>query len=235
MQILAVCLVDDCIEYGGASAQKYIQQMIPLFLSNMDSDNNVLRQCSTYGIAQSLRFAPTICAPSLSTLVPKLMAFVTNPASQEEENEGARENAVYALGTVYHNRQYRTVSWGGVEPSQLTSLWLQSLPLRADEQEAKTANSQLCDMVENGDLNVAGENYGNLAHLLRIISDVFLDPSVSSSTSNQSNSMAHFSTLERMKTIVRQVVSTGGLSQEVIARSMQSLSLVQQQALQQVI
>lgn len=202
----------------------------------MDSDNNVLRQCSTYGIAQSLRFAPAICAPVLSVLVPKLMAFVTNPVNKEEDNEGARENAIYALGTIYHNRAYRTVSWGDVQPSQLTALWLQSLPLRADEQEAKVAHTQLCDVIESGDLNVADDNYGNLAHLLRIISDVFLDPSSGNAPSSPSgsNSLAHFATLERMRTIVKQVVGTGGLSQEVISRSMASLSLVQQQALQQV-
>jgi len=216
--------------------------MIPLFGANMDSDNGVLRQCSTYGIAQSLRFAPTICAPFLSILVPKLMSFVTSPANQEEENEGARENAIYALGTIYHNRSYRSVSWGGIEPTQVTALWLQSLPLRADEQEAKVAHTQLCDVIENGDINIAYNNYTNLAHLLRIISDVFLDPSSSSQSttptafpSDGSNSLAHHSTLTRMRTIVKQVVSTGGLSQEIISKSMQSLSLLQQQALQQVL
>lgn len=219
--------------------------MIPLFNANMDSGNCVLRQCSTYGIAQSLRFAPQICGPFLSALVPKLMAFVINPVNLEEENEGAKENAIYALGTIYHNRLYRSVSWGGIEPSQLTSLWLQNLPLRADEQEAKVAHTQLCDVIENGDINISDENYGHLTHLLRIISDIFLDPSTGTTAGTStlyvptalggSNSLAHYSTLDRMRTIVKQVVTTGGLGQEIINRSMQSLTLVQQQALQQVI
>ena len=96
-------MVDDVIEFGGASAHKYIPQMIPIFLHNFHSTNHILRQCSTYGLAQSLRYAPTICMNYLPTIVPALMDFVNNSnkllrEEEKEDNEGAIENAIYALG-----------------------------------------------------------------------------------------------------------------------------------------
>lgn len=234
LQILAVCMVDDAIEFGGHGAHKYVEQMIPIFINNLASDDNVLRQCSSYGIAQSLRFAPDVCMQYMHIVVPALMAFVNNPSSKEEDNLGATENAIYALGTVYHNQKYKAVSWGGVDALQVASLWLESLPLRADESEAKIAHSQLCDAIEKGDMTIVGDNYKNLSQLLRVIAEVFIDlsPSQNGTGPMLSCSLAHSSTIQRMQTIVRQVVGQGGLSSDLLARSLQSLSVIQQQVIQ---
>lgn len=242
-------MVDDAIEFGGKSAHKYCNQMMPIFLHNIESTNNVLRQCSTYGIAQSLRFAPNMCLQHVKSTVAALIDLVNQPDSRSEENEGATENAIYALGMIYHIKLYRTVSWGPIEPYQLASLWLQSLPLRADVQEAKVAHNQLCDALESGDAIVYGENYTNISQIFRIIADIFLD-TINSSTkqsiedvsmdkidtsmllSGISGSLAHSSTIARMQTILRQIISTGGLNNEFLVRSMQNLSSIQQRVIQ---
>ena len=225
VQILAICAVDDAIEFGGVLSHKYIQQLLPLFLNNMKAEDNVLRQCSIYGIAQSLRFAPEICLPLIPTLVPALMAFVALPNSRDEDNEGATENAVYALGTIYHNRKYREASsWGGYDAPSIAALWLQNLPLRADEVEAKVAHNQLCDYIESGDKAILGDNYSNLGQLLRIIADVFIDM--------PSSSLAHSSTIVRMRTIIQQIIGPeAGLKPDFLAFSLKNLTSVQQQVL----
>ena len=156
------------------------------------------------------------------------------------------------------------MSWGGIDSTQVTSLWLQNLPLRADESEAKIAHAQLCDAIESGDMKIMGENnYQNLTHLLRIMSEIFIDLSetfptqknvnllisiptqLSSNNNNNTNnnelstSLAHSSTIYRMQTIVRQVVgsvgSNSGLNQDILNKAMQTLSTVQQQIIQSVL
>ena len=49
VQVVAVCMVDDLIEFGGVGAHKYIPQSLDIFLGNLQSDHPVLRQSSAYG------------------------------------------------------------------------------------------------------------------------------------------------------------------------------------------
>jgi hypothetical protein len=98
IQVVAICMIDDIIEFGGVNAHKYIPQTLDIFLSNISSDHPVLRQSSVYGIAQSIRFAPELCAGQLHDIVSALVCVVTSEEAKEEENEGTTENALFALG-----------------------------------------------------------------------------------------------------------------------------------------
>ncbi len=118
-------------------------------------------------------------------------------------------------------------------------MWLQGLPLRADELESKLACVQLCDGVERGDALIVGESYRNVAHVLRVMADIFIAAAATTSPSavvagpvsaDEEACLVHPSTLVRMQGIVRQML-TGGVSQDML----QSLTLEQQQALQRVL
>jgi hypothetical protein len=213
LQIVAVCLIDDAIEFGGAEAHKYIPQGLVTFSRGMMSEDLVLKQSSVYGIAQAVRSAPLIVAPHLDTLVPQLIAIVSDPDASEEENEGITENGLFALGSILTSSGCRSHPWGGVLPAQIASFWLKGLPLRTDDQTAKIANSQLCDIVEKGDPAVLGEGYSNMPELMRIFSEVLMASPVSDGSRgevkdgewSEENCLAHPITIRRMQSLVRQL------------------------------
>ena len=53
LQAVGVCLIDDAVEFGGEAAAKYVPQALAAFARGMQqTDDAVLRQSATYGIAQ---------------------------------------------------------------------------------------------------------------------------------------------------------------------------------------
>lgn len=200
----------------------------------MSAQHQVLRQSSVYGVAQAVRKSPESCFRLLDTIVPTLVACINSPHAKEEDYEGTTENAIFALGIICNSSAYRQagrVAWGGVDAQMVAGVWLQGLPLRADELEAKIAHSQLCDGIERGDELIIGESYRNLSILLRIIAEILLEisPEVGWSAGCQ---LANASTLERMQNIVKQFLgSPGGLPVEFVQASLAPLTVEQQQVL----
>ena len=230
LQIIAVCLIDDAIEFGGEAAMKYVPHALTSFCRGMRSDDSVLRQSSVYGMAQSARMAPQAIGPILETLMPQLVTLISDPTAGDEENVGVTENGLFALGTILHNPAYRTHSWGQVLPGVVGSIWLKGMPLRADEQEAKMSNSQLCDLAEKGEEAVLGSNYCNLPELLRIFSEVLLATSPSLVKDNETvHTLAHPETVQRMRTLSRQLLQS--CSADVIKHAYSNLTTAQQEAL----
>lgn len=113
-QVVAICMIDDIIEFGGVEAHKYIPQTLDTFLANLSSDHPVLRQSSAYGIAQAIRFAPELCAGQLSEIVSALMDVVACDEAKEEENEGTTENALFALGIILLCDYVMTCGFSGI-------------------------------------------------------------------------------------------------------------------------
>ena len=222
LQVVAICMVDDAIEFGGASAHKYIAQSLTILLNNCcNSEHLALKQCSMYGIAQIARQAPQLFAQNFSALVQMLISVVTDPATKEDEDhEGIVENAIFALGSICSNPFYRSIPWGTIDINQVTSMWLEALPLKTDEQVCKIANKQLCDLLENVDTIVYGQGYCNLPQLLRILAE------------NLSNSdvVQHPSSVQRMQGIIRQMVLK--ISQVQLQAAFSTLSQQQYQTLQ---
>lgn len=206
LQIMAVCMIDDAIEFGGSSAHKYIPQSLQVFANNLSSGNNLLRQCSSYGIAQAARVAPNVFAQYLPTLMPLLVQTVSHPAASEEDNEGNTENCLFALGAVCTNPVYRdsSINWSGagITINEVASLWLKGLPLKAEEAEAKCAHHQLCNAIESSDGVIVGDSYANAYEILRIISDILLY-----SSDSPELAIAHCDTLERMRFIAKSVMT----------------------------
>ncbi len=241
LQIIAVCLVDDAIEFGGAAALKYIPTLLPALLRNIASPDHVLRQCSVYGIARAVYGAPEQVAQQLSTVLSTLVGFAQDPAAEEEENEGSKENAVFAIGTVACEPVYRAAvsACSGVSVSQLASLWLANLPLRADEKEAKTACRQLCDAVERSDAVVTGENFSNLQEILRVIAEVFSTHLLIRQAASAQQiaidesaptPLAHPLTIERLKGVVKHLTG-GAVNSQQLQSAFGALTPEQQDAL----
>eukprot|EP01032_Pedospumella_encystans_P019768 gene19768-22474_t len=175
LQIVAVYLVDDVVEFGGVSAHKYIPSLVSTFLHNAKSTNKLLRQCSVYGLAKAILAAPHLLIPHLGVVTAGLIDVLNTCAEPEEgeevpeedeedesggDNEGTFENAVFALGTLGCDPRYRDAiaAMGAGSVEHLVSTWLQRLPLRTDETQAKAASKQLCDAIERNDAYVLGQD-----------------------------------------------------------------------------
>eukprot|EP01038_Epipyxis_sp_PR26KG_P010303 gene10303-13849_t len=212
LQAIAVCLIDDAIEFGGNSSQKYIPTLIPVLLNNFNSDHLILKQSSVYGVAKACSVAPTIIASMLDQVLPAFINVLNDPQASDEDNEGTTENATFAIGIICSNPIFRAViqsSNNNINLNELAGEWMKKLPLRADEQEAKAAHLALCDMVEKNDLFITDNN---LSDILRIFAEILSTASANESTSGQSiddekMNLAHPVTLQRMQSILKQLAA----------------------------
>ena len=172
---IACCMIDDALEFGGPAASKYVPHALSIFTSNLTSDNLVLRQCSGYGIAQITKLhAEAFVQSDVASVVSALVALVNRPDARDEDNIGGTENALFALGTIATIPSYRALPQQTM--AHVTSMWLQGMPLREDETEAKWATLHLASACESWDASVlGGAACANLPHVLRIIAEVMID------------------------------------------------------------
>jgi hypothetical protein len=245
LQIAAVCLVDDVIEFGGSAAGKYVSQLLPYLVSNLSSSNNVLCQCSAYGLAAAVRSHPSICSASVAQIAPALQALIASPKMQDDDCIGCLDNAIFALGSMCVNNTYQTTL--GSHISTVVSVYLSHLPLTADEHQAKSAHRELCAAVESGDACILGDALCNVPDILRVFADVLIheEQRVHAQASNTSGSapdededgdetlcIAHPVTLQRIRAIIKSLVaSPDAVCSQICNRAFAALNSDQQSAL----
>lgn len=217
LQIMASCLIDDCIEFGGASAQKYIPNVANVFLMNSQAENEVLRQCSMYGLGVATKVAPEIMLNVVPPLVACFVTTIIHPEANEDDNLGITENAVFGLGNLLTFPQYREAvkQQGNNFPlANLTKLWVSKLPLKLDEMESKSSTKNLCDLLERQDeIFFADSSMSCLVDILRIFAESFYSAQAKSQHQSQLGDddhvvvYAHVNTIHRMERLLQQLKS----------------------------
>lgn len=226
LQILGICILDDVIEFGGRAALKYVPNMLSLFTSCLStSGHSVVRQSSAYGIAQCARKATEIFAQHLSTVVPLLMSSLGVIDAKDEDNFGTIENIVFALAIIYNTPVYRSFDWG-VAPAAVAAEWIQHLPLRADEVEAKVTHHQFCECIEKLDAHILGEGQTNLNVVLRVVADIFV---ATEESGEDSYPLMFAVTQSRLANVLRQISTA--MPPNAFQSCMQCLSAEQQAAM----
>lgn len=232
LQFMAVCLIDDVIEFGGASAHKYIPQCLQVFAANLrNSEHTVLKQPSAYGIAVASRVAPQVFAQSIEMMLQTILPIVSSPtaaARVDTDEEGTIENCLFTIGTICTNPVYRSITMPASCPTmaQLAQLWLGGLPLIADGIEAKTTQHDLCAALECNDQVILGANFSNLPVIIRVIADILVAHFVGD---NQGGLTVHPATLPRLTAYVK-----GVLSNPAVAPVVSSLTATQQEVFQKI-
>jgi hypothetical protein len=219
LQVIAICMIDDAIEFGGEGAVKYISASLDIFTNNIKSDHLVVKQCSVYGISQIAKVAPELFSQKLSEVLPQLMAVITSPDARDEDNEGIFENVIFTLGVICTLPYYRSVPLANTNLSQVTSMWLSALPLKTDEVTSKTNNTYLCDMIERNDNILYDESFTNLGELLRIFAEIFIS---NAENVNNQDIEHHPDTILRMKNIIKNMSQT--VSSDKLTLAMANLS-----------
>lgn len=240
LQIVAVYLVDDVVEFGGAAAHKYISMLVPTFMHNAKSQNTLLRQSSVYGLAKALLVAPPLLCANLGPIIASLIEVLNDcaePESDEEgeggegDLEGTFENAVFALGTIASGLGYRdaVVAMGPGSVEHLMTTWLVRLPLKTDEAQAKLASKQLCDCIERNDPFIIGKDGANLPEILRTLAETLQSSHVAGADAQV---MAHPVTLGRIQNIVKTFRNSGN---PAVGQAVSALSPELQQVLNSVV
>lgn len=157
----AICMIDDIIEHCGQPAQ----ELVPVFLNHLvagleDSSASVI-QASAYGIGVCAEKCGAAFDPFCQQALEKLVHLINVSATVDDEQVGAaRDNAVSAVSKIILFRE------GSVDAAKLWSLWLTWLPLQSDVLEARDVHARLISLVESGNANVLGPDYGNLPLIL---------------------------------------------------------------------
>ena len=281
MQIITTCLIDDILEYGYTEQDSsnpnpnsnpntpvlldtnQLQTICTHFIHALSSKNLLLKQSSSYGLAQMLTNYPSLfmntsnttattttatnsnsASSNMNNLLGSYMTCCSHPQSKDDDYIGITENCIYSLGLLlikYRGILDDMMSNGSVKNEsiiQMTRLWLQSLPLQADEKESKCSMNYLCDMLEQCDALIlsnittttnttnttggAAQSYENLEMIFIILAKSlivynksithpvgnFQEDSTSTSTSN--GFILHILTYQRIINIIKLYIGCNG-------------------------
>lgn len=171
----AICLFDDCVEHcGNEAASQYAPTLlhgIMGVLSRGDAAHKDLLQPAIYGIAQLSRHAPSnVMAQHIQTIVHFLLA-ITN-CSKEEAGDDIYliEVAVSALVSLTLFGPFTDLKYASRET--LTTRFLSHLPIQQDDDEAKVCHAGLCDLIENGSVDLTANAIKVTQIVGQILSDV---------------------------------------------------------------
>ena len=171
-RVSAVCLFDDCVEHcGEAAAAKFAPMLIGGVLAGLDDrtsgQDDDLKQASIYGVAQMARYAPpAVLSPHIQVILNNLCSVADGP-KQNANNLAIFENAVSALASLLLIGKAPFKASNFVKDDTAMKVFLSSLPLHEDPDEAKICHSGLCDLVEQARIKIDSE----YQQLVRIIGE----------------------------------------------------------------
>lgn len=183
LNFCAMCTFADLVEWCGEGAHKYADNMMPCLLLNLNSDYELMRQCSLYTVGQLAVSAPAILVRQnvLDTCMKGVMSVMSGTDAMDEDNINATENAISTMGKLLlHVAPLQAASSSpGTTAGAAGSYWkawMQKLPLREDMQEAKWCNATLAAAVAGGDAAImgGGQPPANLPLALLKLSDALV-------------------------------------------------------------
>jgi len=166
--VAAMCLFDDTVEHcGSEAAVKYspaLLQGVMVVLSEPSKYDKDLVQAAVYGIAQMSRYAPKSVLSSNMQIIVHQLGQLTQE-NKEDAGDGIYlyEIAISALASLVLFGPFTDLKF--VNRNAITDVFLRSLPLEQDEDEAKICHAGLCILIENGfiDLQVEAPRITSIA------------------------------------------------------------------------
>jgi len=162
------CIYDDVIEYGGQGRSTYRQVFLEPLLTHVRDEYPEVRQAAAYGVGLlALKGGPEfaeICARALPFL-----AEAINKTDSRETEEGieATENAISAVAKIL---KYNSSAF---DPSAVIPSFIEWLPVWEDAEELPYIYDYFCDLVEQNNPLVLGENNSKLHRVFEIILHTF--------------------------------------------------------------
>jgi len=173
--VAAMCLFDDVVEHcESKAAETYspiLLQGVMMVMSDPSKCDRDLVQAAVYGIAQMSRYAPSSnLSSSMQVIVQQLLSITQG--NKEDMGDGVYlyEIAVSALASLVLFGPFTDLKY--VNRSAVTEVFLKSLPLEQDEDEAKICHAGLCSLIENGFIDIQAEAPRIISIAGSILSDV---------------------------------------------------------------
>ncbi|KAL0056152.1 hypothetical protein WJX82_008212 [Trebouxia sp. C0006] len=211
---VGICIMDDIMEHTQEGANKYAFQILPLLLDGCRSPEASIRQSALYGLGSVAEHRPQLFQAVAQDALTRIMAVITAPNSRDDANGHATENAVSALGKALQHNPNVPESLG------VADLWLQSLPLTVDAEEAKIAHKQLVGLVQNSDQRILGDGNKNLNKIVEVFVKVLA----------HGTELAESETADQMVSLLTQM--QGSLPPQVFQSFFNSLSAKERKELQ---
>lgn len=165
---LALYVCDDILEHlkdvGAPLWPIFAEQLIN---SVLDSDPGV-RQGAAYGVIQAAHCSQ-FPAELIQQAVANLVAVLAAPTAKDKSDLPARDNVIAALGAIVLHAGMRLKE----QPQQYLQLWIDNLPLKVDDEEARSTHKDLIDLILKGNTEVLGPNNANVPKLTAICAAIY--------------------------------------------------------------
>ena len=137
--------------------------------------NYEIRNAACYGLGVFSQFTTQNFANYGKNVVPAIINVINLPIDKklsktDKENlKFARDNAISALCKVikYHGQEFPN------ELNTLLDLWVNSMPIKQDKEEAKINNQFLLDILNKDPKQIMGENNKNLGKIIVILAEAY--------------------------------------------------------------
>jgi len=164
---VALCIVDDIVQYGGKDAISIIPQVINLYFAYLKDSDPALRQAAAFGLGIFAQMGQDIFAQYVPEALLRLGEVCAAPGAREEENLTATENAISSVGRICITFPHLA------NLDQILPGWLHQLPITEDEEEAVVVLKNLCSFIEQATTKILGPNYEHLPKALYVLAEAF--------------------------------------------------------------
>lgn len=173
--VAAMCLFDDTVEHcGSVAAAKYspaLLQGVMVVLNEPSKYDSDLVQAAVYGIAQMSRYATkNVLSANMQSIVHQLVQLTKGNKEDSAPGICLHEIAISALASLVLFGPFSDLKF--VNRNAILDVFLRSLPLEQDEDEARICHAGLCRLIESGFINPQAETQRITSIAGSILSDV---------------------------------------------------------------
>ncbi len=166
---IAICMMDDVVEFGGPASAQLYQQFIPCMMKNMDHASSEVRQAAVYGIGVFFEVATEQGAqPQLvNSMVKKLHVLITAKNSRKKASVMATENAISAFAKAIEFKSACLQDEKGA-----VEAFVNYLPVNKDRMEARITYDRFVRMVNANRKFIFGDNLKLLPKIITILATI---------------------------------------------------------------
>uniref|UniRef100_A0AC35TWV0 TOG domain-containing protein n=1 Tax=Rhabditophanes sp. KR3021 TaxID=114890 RepID=A0AC35TWV0_9BILA len=165
----AICIFDDLIEYCGPQSVHYESIFLAPMLEYLNDEFPEIRQAAAYGFGVMGTKGGVGFAEACRNALPRLVECINRPdARSTEESIAATENAISAVAKIMKCNSSL------INVEEVIPIFMSWLPIWEDEEESPFVYGYLCDLIEANNVQVIGENHGNLPQIVNIITEAFV-------------------------------------------------------------
>ena len=139
----ALCIYDDLLEFNGPQSWKYHQHIVDPIVSGIRDPVSANRQAAAYGAGVAAQKGGEQWAEFAAATLPLLFEACRLPQARDEEHVYATENACTSIAKVLHFSPSKVSNM-----QEVIQLWVDTLPVKNDEEAAPYAYSYLVQLVD---------------------------------------------------------------------------------------